>query len=128
MHDELGRDTIRRAWDATPKATRGDSPSKWWTGVVDTHKAAVEKGEQGPELPRALAAYLPQVDPPGRPGQKEATRQAPARSWAGSQPDRGVATRQAANPLDKALEHGASEGATFESFVAQLARARQAGP
>lgn len=59
--DDLGRQTIRTAWDRLPKDTRGKSPAEWWSGQVEAQRAhlADPKAATAPEVPKALAAYLP---------------------------------------------------------------------
>ena len=89
VQDELGRDTIRRAWEAQPKATRGASPGEWWTSTIKAHQTAVEKGESGADLPPALSVYLPKVEPKAKPAQS-----VPRTPWAGGVADQGVAHRQ----------------------------------
>ena len=86
--DPLGRTAVRSAWSTLPKDGRGKSPSEWWGGLSEAHKAHAADSEQpAPKVPRTLAAYLPQVDtsgggkggaqtqarkpPPGGPGKRQ---------------------------------------------------------
>lgn len=126
VHDDVGRDTMRRYWEAQPKAARGESAAKWWGGVVEAHKAAAEKGGEGaPQLPPALAAYLPKVEvkQPQQPGQPAKTT--PRQPWAGAASDQGVASRQAPlQGLDAVLATRPKSGA---DFLAQLAAVERPG-
>jgi len=61
MTDHLGRQTLRVAWDAAPKESRGKSPVEWWatiTAAQQAHLADPEKAK-APEVPRPLQPYLP---------------------------------------------------------------------
>ena len=124
VQDDLGRDTIRRAWEAQPKAARGESPARWWASTVDAHKTAAEKGGEGaPVLPPALSAYLPKIEakaPPQQAGQGKPPQRQP---WAGSAPDQGVASRQA--PLQGVQAVLAGKVKNGDDFVSQLAAAER---
>lgn len=57
IDDDLGREVVRKAWEAQPKGDRGKSPAEWWSKVAADPKAA-----EG--LPKALRAYLPPAPAP----------------------------------------------------------------
>jgi len=62
--DVAGRDALRAHWGRVPEADRGESPAAWWlTQVEATKAAAADPAKAAPDLPRALAAYLPAVTP-----------------------------------------------------------------
>lgn len=121
LRDPVGREALRLAWNAAPKAERGDSPMQWWQTVVaqrDAHLADTTK--PAPALPKALQGYLPdppKVDPP---------KPAPApRSGAKPPPvDRKVTVdANGATALDRVLT-GKHESAA--DFLRDLAAARDA--
>lgn len=66
IRDGLGRAAVRAAWDATPKAERGDAASAadWWGKVVSAHTAHAADPEKAaaPNVHPTLAAYLPKVE------------------------------------------------------------------
>lgn len=124
VQDDLGRDTIRRAWESQPKAARGESPAKWWASTVDAHKTAAEKGGEGaPVLPPALSAYLPKIEAKAPPQQAGQGKPPPRQPWAGSAPDQGVASRQA--PLQGIQAVLAGKLTNGDDFLSQLAAAER---
>ena len=74
--DQLGRQTVRAAWDRAPKDSRGKSPTAWWDSQVAAHKAHVADPDtvEAPTIARALTPYLPTVEPP-KPPADEGRRQ-----------------------------------------------------
>lgn len=121
--DDIGQDAIRRAWESQPKATRSENPAKWWASTVEAHKAAASKGEAGPELPPALAAYLPKVEPEKQVAKAGSSAQ-PRPAWGGAVVDQGVASRQApAVGLDAILaDRGITDPAQFAARLRSLQR------
>lgn len=66
IRDGLGRAAVRAAWEATPKAERGDSASAadWWNKTTAAHRdhAADPEKVAAPKVHPTLAAYLPKVE------------------------------------------------------------------
>lgn len=96
VRDNLGRAAIRAAWDATPKAERGEGgPADWWGRSIAAHKAhAADPKAPKPSIHPTLTAYLPAVEAPAQPSQ-------PARGARGPSPvDKGAASRGAAELPD----------------------------
>ena len=66
IRDGLGRAAVRAAWDATPKAERGDAASAadWWSKTTAAHAAHAADPEKAaaPKVHPTLAAYLPKVE------------------------------------------------------------------
>lgn len=116
--DPLGRETVRRAWDAQPKDGRGKSPADWWgQQVAATKAAAADPKLQAPEVPTPLRGYLPPVEAPKPAPQRGAGPGQPQSPWGGSTVDRGTA------PASKATGMEAFHAATdFDSAIAALAR------
>lgn len=92
IRDGLGRAAVRAAWDATPKAERGEAASAadWWGKVVSAHTAHAADPEKAaaPKVHPTLAAYLPKVEaaqPPAASGRGQ--------SRAPFSPDRGSAPK-----------------------------------
>jgi len=116
--DPLGRETVRRAWDAQPKDGRGKSPADWWgQQVAATKAAAADPKLQAPEVPTPLRGYLPLVEAPKPAPQRGAGPGQPQSPWGGSTVDRGTA------PASKATGMEAFHAATdFDAAIAALAR------
>ena len=118
VSDPLGRDTVRRAWEAQPKDARGKSAADWWAQQVNAHKAAAADPKlQAPEVPAPLRGYLPTVEAPKAADQRNDATGQPRSPWGGSTVDRGTA------PATKATGLEAFRGAPdYESALAALAR------
>lgn len=69
VRDDLGRDTVRAAWQRLPETDRGESAAQWWSQQVDAVKAhaADPKAHKAPEVPLALQPYLRMMEQGGRP-------------------------------------------------------------
>lgn len=63
--DPLGRAALRQAWEAQPKADRGESPSAWWSSMMEARAAhAEDDSKPAPSVPATLRGYLPQEEAP----------------------------------------------------------------
>lgn len=66
IRDALGRAAVRAAWDATPKAERGEAASAadWWVKTTAAHAAHAADPEKvaAPKVHPTLVAYLPKVE------------------------------------------------------------------
>jgi len=116
--DPLGRETVRRAWDAQPKDSRGKSPSDWWgQQVAATKAAAADPKLQAPEVPTPLRGYLPAVEAPKAQPQRGAAPGQPQAPWGGAGVDRGTALASKATGME--AFHAATD---FDAAIAALAR------
>lgn len=66
LSDADGRGLVLRAYDAAPKATRGETPAAYWQSLVAAHHAHLADPEKAPApaVSKAMAAYFP---PPPEP-------------------------------------------------------------
>ncbi len=114
--DALGRDTVRRAWDAAPKDSRGKSPAEWWQKQVEAHKAHAASPDdpkiQAPEVPIALKGYLPTVEAPTKAQQGRGTQ------GAGRSVDAGTARASVQPTLDKVLNEATDLESLFKGLGA----------
>jgi hypothetical protein len=115
VRDPLGRAAVLAAFDATPKADRGEGgAAEWWGRQVVAHKAHAADPEKAPKpnIHPTVQAYLPAVTP--------ATPAAPASPFGGQRGpasvDRGAAPRGAASALPTP-----KPGTTINDFLASLA-------
>jgi hypothetical protein len=115
VRDPLGRAAVLAAFDATPKADRGEGgAAEWWGRQVAAHKAHAEAPDKAPKpsIHPTVQAYLPAVTP--------ATPAAPASPFGGQRGpasvDRGAAPRGAASALPTP-----KPGTTINDFLASLA-------
>lgn len=104
IDDDIGRELVRKTWEAQPKGDRGKSPAEWWGRITADPKAA-----EG--LPKALRAYLPPAPAPSP---------APASPWGQARPpvDAGTAPAQGQGP-------GPKTGEGLEAYLASLPWGRQ---
>lgn len=73
VRDPLGRRALRDAWEAQPKATRGDSPAGWWAGLIAARaEHAADAAKAAPSIPPTLVGYLPELPPPTKGAPKQA--------------------------------------------------------
>lgn len=117
--DPLGRETVRRAWDAQPKDSRGKSPADWWGQQVAATKAsAADPKLQAPEVPTPLRGYLPAVEAPKVQPQRGAGPGQPQSPWGGAGVDRGTAPASKATGME-----GFLAAPDYESAMAALSKA-----
>ncbi len=64
--DDDGRAEVQRQWSRQPDEGRPGSPSEFWAGLLEANKAhqADPENTEAPAVPKTLALYLPQPDPP----------------------------------------------------------------
>lgn len=100
VRDPLGRAAVLAAFDATPKADRGEGgAAEWWGRQVAAHKAHAEAPDKAPKpnIHPTVQAYLPAVTPAtpaapaspfgGQRGPASVDRGASPRGQAGADPD-----------------------------------------
>ena len=61
FRDPLDRQTLRTAFEAQPKSTRGKNAGEWWDAQTVAHAAHIADPETiaAPSIPRPLTPYLP---------------------------------------------------------------------
>ncbi len=100
VRDPLGRAAVLAAFDATPKADRGEGGvADWWGRQIAAHKAHAEAPDKAPKpnIHPTVQAYLPAVTPAtpaapaspfgGQRGPASVDRGASPRGQAGADPD-----------------------------------------
>ena len=104
--DEVGIQTMRSAWEREPKATRGESPVKWWEGQVAIAKEhAADPKKPAPALHPTVAVLLPKFEPPkdaGKGNGRDPLPKTPERRQGGGELVRG----QGRAALEKSLRQG----------------------
>ena len=114
VRDPLGRAAVLAAYDATPKAERGEGgAAEWWGRQVAAHKAHVEAPDKAPKpnIHPTVQAYLPAVTPatPAAPPSPFGAQRGPAAV------DRGASPRGAGPTFTPP-----KPGTSFNDFLASL--------
>lgn len=104
--DEVGIQTMRSAWEREPKATRGESPVKWWEGQVAIAKEhAADPKKPAPALHPTVAVLLPKFEPSkdaGKGNGRDPLPRTPERRQGGGELVRG----QGRAALEKSIRQG----------------------